>query len=815
MPFIHVLPNSAPYAKYILVDLAGHQELQKDAIDTAKLFSALLNGKISYQIVNQIPEAQEGQVLHLIGVPSAIKNPEAMQQADSKKLLLEVAADLRNISLLELESGNYRNGEIPSKSKNAYISPCDLHKLVAPYGYTDAELDEGFAEDSFGAQVADVVQPQPKVLREQVVPAWITIHYSNARAIRYTGSNQQYLMVEADIKLTFPELMCQLLDGKIDISKVSLINQAKCLAALQADEAVVGQHIIPIDKRIGFSGTLKPRAIFLGVAHWFKEQEVDRLKDFKAEEYNWRASGAYKYATQLSEVLVSQNHPPAIFDHLADLIYGKLLYDGVIVKQSGDIKTGNEVTFDLIRQAKLISAVKAIFNNSHAEAIEYINETYLNLRLPVAINSNYEASLTPNLNFHVSNGAHAEWGERGITRFYGGVSKAKYSFVVQAGFDNIYSSSCSFKDTYWPADWTNYLTHLKEKKFPVMLMKKAGRFILYKATVSEREQWIMTAAIEDDAAHGFAKRDHEARTLDFTQVTDGFSQLELQLLWNYGSAMVEKSANEAANALLHCHAGRNRSPALMAILYFICLLQQKNKQGLSIEEITTQLGKAEDQTLEDKLNTEFEKLRQLVGPKKIPFVNAGWLAQVKNTWKNFITNFAEFTAGNAIENIFSITAPDEFAVKTDKLLSILQVEIDVAMQALGGAGVLIMFNTLPGCYKDFFDELRKIDDIDDTVSKPQAAFAKYLILTDFKKQVRQAGDVKKLDEIIAAVLKHKLLASKNLHTALKILKPEQQNPPQEQVSILAGSLSGVLNPVASAGSLAAVVVVPKLPSPML
>lgn len=66
MLFIHVLPGLPPYAKYVLVDLTEHPDLQKDTKETAKLFQMLFEKRISYEVVNQISIDSKGQVLHLI-----------------------------------------------------------------------------------------------------------------------------------------------------------------------------------------------------------------------------------------------------------------------------------------------------------------------------------------------------------------------------------------------------------------------------------------------------------------------------------------------------------------------------------------------------------------------------------------------------------------------------------------------------------------------------------------------------------------------------------------------------------------------------
>lgn len=258
--------------------------------------------------------------------------------------------------------------------------------------------------------------------------------------------------------------------------------------------------------------------------------------------------------------------------------------------------------------------------------------------------------------------------------------------------------------------------------------------------------------------------------------------------------MVEKSETESVNFLANCHAGRNRSPVLMAIIYFACLLQQKSKQKLSKEEIIAQLGKSKDQTLAEKLTTELAKLRELVGSVKWQFVHSAWDVQLKRIWQNFIENMDEFSSANKRKNIFSTAKPDEFAVKTDKLLSILHDQLASQAEALGGFGILKMFNAIPNACKDFFEELLGFSS--DGANNKQAALAKYLILADAKKQVRQASDIKQLDEIVDKLSQHQFLQS--LHPVLKQFVSVMTDTASAAVNVLANSLTAVINAASAA-----------------
>ncbi len=43
---------------------------------------------------------------------------------------------------------------------------------------------------------------------------------------------------------------------------------------------------------------------------------------------------------------------------------------------------------------------------------------------------------------------------------------------MQAGFNELYASHCLGKKTYLPADWTDYVTFLREEGISVTLIKK-------------------------------------------------------------------------------------------------------------------------------------------------------------------------------------------------------------------------------------------------------------------------------------------------------------------------------------------------------
>lgn len=779
MLFIHVLPNKK-YQKYILVNLAEHFGLQKDAEETAKLFRMLLRNKISYEVVKQIPVASKEQVLHLIGIPDEV-------DVNSNELLLQTAAHMRDLGLLELEIGKYLYGEI--KSGNIFINPYDLHQLVAPHGYTNSDVDELFAEDVDVEVVQSSHATQVVQLLSMTIPEWVTLHYVDADVIQRTGLQQCYLVVEAKAGLTFVELMSQSLANTIPKENVFLISSPDCLMLLQAREATSQhQHIIPVDAELGIHAAMDHREILLKVTHYFQTCEFDEAKELKSRMQNWRQTAAYARAVELSNVLLQHEYPVAILDRLLDFIFGSLIYDGRINE-----RTTNKIFDDmetLNRQKKFITLIESIFAGSKIKVIEYINQKFLEFFNRVAIRYNYQASI-PNIYFRVSNGPHVEWQLEGLQRFQAVTQSCQ--FIMQAGFNELYASECSGKKAYLTADWADYVAFLRGENNDVSLLKTVGRFILYKATIGQKEQWIMTAAIEDNIAYQFAKRD-ENGVCDFTQVIDCFTRAELQLLWNYAGGMVEKSENETVDFLAHCHAGRNRSPVLLAIIYFACLLQQKIKQKLSKEEIVAQLGKP-GQTLAEKLTNELEKLRDSVGPVDYQFVRDSWEVQLKRIWQDFIENMEEFSAVNKKENIFKIAKPDEFTVKTDKLLSVLHDYLASQVEALGGFGILKMFGLAGNACADFFEELHNFNDADYACSGQQAALARYLILADAKKQVRQASDIKQLDKIVGKLLQNPFLQS--LHPMLKEFVVVTKDAASVPVSALANSLIAAINRVAA------------------
>lgn len=416
--------------------------------------------------------------------------------------------------------------------------------------------------------------------------------------------------------------------------------------------------------------------------------------------------------------VLSLGIPSAMFNHVNHLLYGNYLYSGSIRRI--DPQTG-EGTFDIKRQKKVVNLFRNIYRAPQLDVIDYFRSFYSR---PVqlkgkCIKAHYKFTLGDRLNFFISKGPNVLYGSDGIDALEKMIIANKSKFVVQVGFADLYVSHCvAMNGVYQPADWIDYVEYLKNKNTSVQLQKKAGRFGIYKALIKQQEQFILTVALEDDAPaapNGFA----------------GFTPTELTLLWQYAGEIAEEAKQNDVNISGYCHAGSNRSPMVMALLAFAVELQQKIKKDETIEKLD-----------EAALKAKLQAMRNSMNETGSGFVKSHWEKYVIETWQKL------FDANNFVQHFDA-----ELAIKAEQILLLLQEQINVLLEKMGGIGLLRFFNVMPYCYQNFFDETKRLVATNEVVAEPLEALGVYLFLTDCKKQVRQAHSVNELYEIIDRILK--------------------------------------------------------------